>query len=288
MVPACGTQQGTIEGQVLGIYSTSEQPKILSGASIQVSGSHGDQLPVLTGGDGKFKVTVPYDNFNVLANADGYQPRMKTVTVDSDKIETVGFVLVAPGIQQPDSPPPLTPQDRQMLSSGSFVPGSPGIGGGIFSDPFFWLWMFDRPYYFGYPRIPFVGYGGFGGGRSSVIVIDQRTSPLVVANQRGYTTYRNPTGPAVPGTKPAPAPQAVTSATGNKGAVRPSTGGSSGLTAPRGPAPIAPPSGSSINRSTTGSGSKGITSSGSSARPAPVAPPSSRGTMSRGGSKGRR
>lgn len=303
LLPACGTQQGTIEGQVLGMYAADQQPKILSDALIQVSGSHGDQNPVHTDANGKFHMTLPYDNYNLLASADGYQPREKTVQLNSGNVETVGFVLVAPGIQEPSSPPPLTPQDRQALSSGSAFTG--GYSGSFLNDPWFWFWMFDRPYYFGYPRIPFVTYGSpvYAGGHT-VIVIDHRTDPTIPANQRGYTSYRDPSGPAVPGTKPAPQPVAV--ATGSKGATKPGVGGAAASGAQA--APVSPPSSassgrgagssSSGNRGASGTGStggRGLGAAGSSSgisKPAPVAPPSSgfsRGSSGfRGGSKGRR
>lgn len=322
LLPACSTQKGTVEGQVLGITASDRPPTILSGAMVQVSGSQGDQQPAVTGSDGKFRLSLPYDNYTILATANGFEPRQKTVRIDSDQIETVGFVLVAPGLQQPQSPPPLSPEQRQALSSGSYAQGGSSVIGGTLSDPWFWLYMFDRPYVYGYPRVPFVGYGGFGGG-PSVIVLDRRSDPLISGNQRGYVTYRDPAGPPVTGTKPAPVPQPVSGTTGSKGSVKPSTGGGSGLTSPRSPAPIAPPGragsgsqgtspggnppsltsprspapiapppggSSGITRPPSSGGSSGISRPPSSGitRPAPVAPPSRGGSYRGGGSKGRR
>lgn len=231
LLVACGEQKGTIEGQVLGMYNTTDQPKILKGATILIAGSKRDQPPATTGDDGKFKVTLPYDTYNIAASYQGLKMRQKTISVDSGSTETAGFVLVAEGIDEPTSPPPPPPDPRTYGRAESSVA----------SDPFFWYWMFDRPYYYGYSRPGWVTYGS----SPSVIVVDRRTDPVVPANNKGYTAYSDPAHP-VAGTKASPVAQTL--ATGSKGISKPSTGGanSTNKVAPAAPpsskpAPAAPP-----------------------------------------------
>lgn len=268
---ACGSREGTVEGQVLGMYNTTDQPKILQGATILIAGSKGDRPPITTGGDGHFKVSLPYDNYNIEASYPGLQARQKTFAIDSDKTESAGFVLVADGIAEPTSPPPPPPNPQQY-----------GRAESVATDPWFWFWMFDRPYYYGYSRPAWVSYGS---PSSTVIVIDRKTDPAVASNNRGYVAYSDPQRPQ-PGTKAAPVAQTV--ATGSKGASKPGTGGSSASNA----APVSPPS--SGNKGSAGGSSAG-SSAGTQTKPvAPpaAAPPSSGGSRgsapSGGGSKGRR
>ncbi len=261
---ACGSSPGAVEGQVLGMTSTTEQPKILKGATVMIAGSRGDQPPVTTGDDGKFKVSLPRDNYNISASYQGLQTRQKTIRVDDSKTESAGFVLVAEGIQEPTSPPPLPPDTKTYGRS----------EGGIVNDPWFWFWMFDRPYYYGYSRPGWVTYGS----TPSVIVVDRRSDPVIASNNRGYTQYSDPAKP-VPGTKAAPVSQTV--ATGSKGVSKPGSTGAGSSNA----APIAPPGSKSGGTSASGS------SNGTGSSPA-VRPPSSGSSRSvpsfGGGSKGRR
>lgn len=280
LLTACGSQEGTIEGQVLGMFNTTDQPKILEGATIMISGSKGDRPPITTGSGGHFKVSLPYDNYNVEASYPGLKARQKTFSIDSDKTESAGFVLVADGIDEPTSPPPPPPNPQQYGRSDS-----------VAADPWFWYWMFDRPYYYGYSRPAWVTYGP---SRSTVIIIDRRTDPAVASNNKGYVAYSDPAHPQ-PGTKAAPVAKTV--ATGSKGASKPGAGGSVASNA----APVSPPSSGNKGASsgTSGSGSGGSSSGGSAgsqtkpSAPPAVAPPSSSGSKSSppssgGGSKGRR
>ena len=90
--------------------------------------------------------------------------------------------------------------------------GSPRGYGGIINNPFFWLWMFDRPWVFGHPRPPVVTTRPAGG----PVTIDPNQAQAPARAGRSYTTYA-PDGR--PGTKPPPAKR------GSRGPGAAATGG---------------------------------------------------------------
>ncbi|MDE2993789.1 MAG: hypothetical protein OXU67_07885, partial [Chloroflexota bacterium] len=115
----------------------------------------------------------------------------REVNVSSGNVETVSVVLLPEGVQ-----PPPVPADLEQRARGS---GGVAAGyGGIMNNPFFWLWMFDRPWVFGYPRPPVVTTRPAGG----PVTIDPNQAQAPARAGRSYTTYA-PDGR--PGTKPPPA-----------------------------------------------------------------------------------
>ena len=124
----------------------------------------------------------------------------REVNVSQGNVETVSVVLLPAGVQAPPVPADL---EQRVRDSGGVATGY----GGIMNNPFFWLWMFDRPWVFGYPRPPVVTTRPAGG----PVTIDPnqaqpRPAPAAVTRRMRRTDNRAPSrrrqkawrGPAPP------------------------------------------------------------------------------------------
>ena len=100
------------------------------------------------------------------------------MNVSQGNVETVSVVLLPAGVPAPPVPADL---EQRVRDSGGFATGY----GGLMNNPFFWLWMFDRPWVFGYPRPPVVTTRPAGG----PVTIDPNQAQAPARAGRRYTTY---------------------------------------------------------------------------------------------------
>ena len=230
VVPSCGADTGDIKGQVLGMPNTSEQPVRLAGATVFIAGSgidcgrRSDNCVTRTDSTGQYRFdNVPAGDYVLsfihddptFAYGTALGSQGREVNVSSGNVEAVSVVLLPEGVQPPPVPADL---EQRVRGSGGFATGY----GGIMSNPFFWLWMFDRPWVFGYPRPPVVTTRPAGG----PVTIDPNQAPAPARAGRSYTTYA-PDGR--PGTKPPPAKGvARPGAAATGGTTRSSVGGAGG------------------------------------------------------------
>ena len=258
---ACGpnpNEPGGLEGQVLAMLSPADQPILLSSAVIAISGPGGSQT-TLTDDQGRYRFdelrpgaygfAASYQG--ELAGGTRLQAEERQFTISPSQDETISTVLLAEGITPPPSPPPPPPE-----SSGGGATAA-GSGGGLMSNPFFWYFLFNQPFAYGYGRPPIVI--GAPGGRGPIDI--SRDQPTRSPTGRRYTTYGEG-GTAGVGAKPVPP---VTS----RGATRPGAG-----SAPAGgsqPA-VRPPS---VGAPGNGS-NQGVTRPGGSGTSPSVRPPTSR------------
>ena len=164
VIPSCGAATGDIEGQVLAMPSTSEPPVRLAGATVFIAGSEidcgrrSDNCVTRTDSSGQYRFDdVPVGDYGLsfvhddptFASDTALASQGREVNVSQGNVETVSVVLLPEGVQAPPVPADL---ERRVRDSGGFATGY----GGIMNNPFFWLWMFDRPWVFGYPRPPVV------------------------------------------------------------------------------------------------------------------------------------
>lgn len=239
---ACGpspNEPGGLEGQVLAMLSASEQPVLLPGAVIAISGPAGSQT-TQTDGQGRYRFAelrpgaygFAASYSGELAGSTRLQAEERQFTVSPGQDETISTVLLAEGITPPPAPPP-PPADS---SGGSTAAGGPG--GGLMTNPFFWYFLFNQPRSYGYARPPIIV--GAPGGRGPIDV--SREQPRQSSSGRRYTNYGED-GTAGVGTKPVPpiTSRGVTRPGGGAGpsrntqpAVRPPSGGSQGITRPGG------------------------------------------------------
>ena len=221
VIPSCGAATGDIEGQVLGMPSTSEPPVRLAGTTVLIAGNgldcgrRSDNCVTRTDSSGQYRFDdVPAGDYGLsfihddptFANNTALASQGREVNVSSGNVETVSVVLLPEGVQPPPVPADL---EQRVRDSGGFATGY----GGIMNNPFFWLWMFDRPWVFGYPRPPVVTTRPAGG----PVTIDPNQAQAPARAGRSYTTYA-PDGR--PGTKPPPV----------KGVARPGAAATGGTT----------------------------------------------------------
>jgi hypothetical protein len=272
---ACGpsaNEPGGLEGQVLGLLAPTEQPVLLPGAVIAIAGPGGTQTTTTdTAGKYRFAELRPGD-YGLAASYTGplsgdkpLQPEERQFSVSPDQDETISLVLLAEGITPPEAPPPAPSGATGQTGARA------GVGGGLVGDPFFWYFLFNQPYRYGYGRPPVV----FGpGGRQGPIVIDDN-QPQRSSSGRTYTNYDDGSTTGLR-TKPVPAitskgttrPGSTSSANGASGAgVRPPNPSNPG-TGPAAKPPSATDSGSN--------GSRGVTRPGGSSPAPSVRPPTSR------------
>jgi hypothetical protein len=281
LLGACGTdadEPGGLEGQVLGMTSPTEQPVLLDGAVVALSGPGGSQV-ARTGADGKYRFdSLRPGSYGFAASYTGPQAGDRPLQSEERRFEvspgqddTVSVVLLAEGITPPPAPP-------EVPATGAGAVTAAPAGGGLMGNPFFWYFLFNQPWAYGYGRPPVVVRDPGG-----PVVVD-RGQPQRSPAGRPYADY-DPDGGV--GTR-AKAPPEVTS----KGTTRP--GASSGGLAPAGVSTpvIRPPSSSSSAPAARppasgASDSKGVTRPGSGSAPA-VKPPTSRPPAIRPPSVGRR
>ena len=233
VIPSCGAATGDIEGQVLGMPSTAEPPVRLAGVTVLIAGSEidcgrrSDNCITRTDSSGQYRFDdVPAGDYGLsfihddptFANSTALDSQGREVNVSQGNVETVSVVLLPEGVQPPPVPADL---EQRVRDSGGFATGY----GGIMNNPFFWLWMFDRPWVFGYPRPPVVTTRPAGG----PVTIDPNQAQAPARAGRRYTTYA-PDGQ--PGTKPPPVKGvARPGAAATGGTTRASVGGAGGASA---------------------------------------------------------
>ena len=227
LATACGGPAvGDVEGQVLAMRDPAQPPVLLKGANVILAGNRidcakrADHCAAQTDDQGKYRFAdVPTGEYGIAFSVpprEGeppLQPESRQFTVSGGAVETVSVVLLAEGIARPATPPP------ELVQLGAAARNDPGLT----SNPFFWYWMFNQPWVFGYPRPPVVVYAP---GPERTVVVDRNQPAAPSVPGRTYSSY-GPPGTA--GTKPAPQPiesKGVTRPGGS--AVLPSTSGSAG------------------------------------------------------------
>ncbi|MAG35601.1 MAG: hypothetical protein CL878_05065 [Dehalococcoidia bacterium] len=183
---------GDVEGQVLGMPSTTQQPVALAGAAVLIAGNRiecgtrADNCVAETDAGGTYHFAdVPTGDYGLLfvyddptfAEGKPLDNQGREVNVSKDGIETVSVVLLPEGVEPPPIPAGVS---RDTVPPGGYRGG----GGGITNNPFFWLWMFDRPYAFGYHRPPVVIAPRSGGP-----VTSGSSLPSSSSTGRQYTRY---------------------------------------------------------------------------------------------------
>ncbi len=186
---------GDIEGQVLGMPSVGEQPVALAGAAVLIAGNRiecgtrADNCVAETDAAGTYHFAdVPTGDYGLLfvyddptfAAGKPLDNQGREVNVSKDEIETVSVVLLPEGVTPPPIPAGVA---RDTVPPGGYIGG----GGGITDNPFFWLWLMDRPYAFGYSRPPVLDAPRGGGPVRSGADL-----PSTSSTGRQYTSY----GPA--------------------------------------------------------------------------------------------
>ena len=195
---------GDIEGQVLGMPSVGQQPVALSGAAVLIAGNRiecgtrPDNCVAETDAAGTYRFAdVPTGGYGLLfvyddptfAEGKPLDNQGREVNVSKDEIETVSVVLLPEGVTPPPIPAGVS---RDTVPPGGYRGG----GGGITDSPFFWLWLMDRPYAFGYSRPPVLNAPRSGGPVTSGADLPSGSS-----TGRQYTRY-GPSGAS--GTKSTP------------------------------------------------------------------------------------
>jgi hypothetical protein len=267
---SCGVdpgEPGGLEGQVLGMTSPTEQPVLLEGAVVALSGPGGTQAQT-TDRNGAYRFAdLRPGTYGFAASYQGpratgrpLQAEERQFTVSPGQDETISVVLLADDITPPATPPPAPAAG----TAGSQGATSAGGGPNLLADPFFWYFLFNQPRGYGYDRPPVVLPPTAGRGPVTIDTNQPTRSPA----GRPYTRYDDSATGV--NTKP---PPTVTS----KGTTRPGASGTSGSSG--GPAARPPSSsGSSTSRpATSGGGSPSV-------KPPAAKPPSS--SPSNSGSKG--
>jgi hypothetical protein len=218
LAAACGGPAvGDVEGQILAMRDATQQPTLLSGATVILTGNRvdcgqrADHCAAQTDAQGKYTFTaLPAGDYGVAFSVPAregetaLQPESRQFNVSAGSVETVSVVLLAEGIAKPAVPAELQQRGAQARNDASLT-----------NNPFFWYFMFNQPWLGGYARPPVVVYAP---GSERTIVADQRQSTASSTAGRTYTSYA-PGG----GQGAKPAPQVIES----KGVTRP--GGSASL-----------------------------------------------------------
>lgn len=296
LLAGCGRNQnepGGLEGQVMGMLSPSQQPILLPGAVIALTGPSGSQVAT-TDAQGRYQFpTLAPGNYGLSASYQGplvtsppLQAEERRFSVSPGLDETISMVLLAEGITPPPTPPsgPVPP-----VGGGSSVnSGGGGVSsGGLFSDPFFWYFVFNQPGHYGYSRPPIVL--GSPGGSGSVVVSPEQ--PRRSGSGRPYTEYDDRGGV---GRQTKPPPEVISKGSTRPGAGASNTGGGSTSAKPGGtggnspvvrPPSSSPPTGTDSSRGTTRPGSGPVVNPPSSQPPVVRPPSSNRSSGSSGGSR---
>jgi hypothetical protein len=284
--------KGQVSGQILVLIDEAKGLQPVP-ATITLTTAGTEPRTIKADADGNFQINdLDINEYEIEATVPGgfegkqIQPKKKYLTVDDCQIETASMVLLAEGVTAPTTPP-AAPQQQVV-----YVNQQPHYS--ITSNPFFWLWLFDRPGFYGYSYPPVYttrvyNQGGY------VYVPQQRT---VADSRYSYTSYK-------PGdtttTKVKAEPPVVSKGQtriGSSGYVKPVVtpsskgssrpGGSSGTvvnTPKSGSSNVQAPGGSSSSSGTTAKA--GSSSSGSNNKVAPPSGSSSKGSTrpSSGGKK---
>jgi hypothetical protein len=241
-VDAACDGQGEVSGQILVLTDPNQQLKSAP-ATLTLTQTGGQPKTYTTDADGNYTIKdLDVNEYELEASLPGgldgktIEPRKKYMTVDDCYIETVSMVLLAQGIQAPAAPAPSTSQPQVV-----YVNNQPHYS--IANNPFFWLWLFDRPNYYGYSYPPVYTTRIYN--NNNIIYVPQQR-PLPDTRYK-YTTYADSSTSSTksPGVKAAPSPV-------SKGTTRLGTSGYSK------PPDMKTPS------SSGSSGSKGSTRNGSS------------------------
>jgi hypothetical protein len=267
--------KGQVSGQVLVLTDETQglQPVV---ANLTLNTAGAQPVTLKTDPDGNYSVNdLSINEYEIEAtvpegvNGKVIQPKKKYLTVDDCQIETVSMVLLAEGVKAPETPP--APPQQQVV----YVNQQPHYS--VTSNPFFWMWLLDRPGYYGYSYPPYYtthiyNQGGY-------IYVPQ-TPHFAPSNANySYTSYKS----GDTATKVKSDPPVVSKGTtrvGSSGYVKPVvTSSSKGSSRPGGVAINTPKSGSSSSTS-KGSGSSNVSSPGGSSSSSGV---KSGGSSSTGG-----
>ena len=193
IAPSCSARTGDIEGQVLGMRTVEEQPERLQGATVLIAGNRidcdrrSDSCVGYTDSAGRYRFDdVPEGDYGLsfvyddpaFAKGKPLGSQARQINVSKGDVETASVVLLPEGVE----PPPVPADLEQRIAGGG---GYAGGYGGLTSNPFFWLWLMDRPYMFGYPRPPIVTTRPMGG----PVTIDPSQPRTPARAGRSYSSY---------------------------------------------------------------------------------------------------
>lgn len=237
--------KGEVTGQIL-ILTDPKQELKSAPVTLTLTGPGTEAKTFTTEADGTYTIKdLDVNEYEIEASLPGgldgktIEPRKKYLTVDDCYIETVSMVLLAQGIETPPAPAQTQPQVV-------YVNNQPHYS--VTHDPFFWLWLFDRPHYYGYSYPPVYTTRVYN--NNNIIYVPQNR-PVPANTNYKYTSYSDSSSSSsTAGVKAAPAPV-------SKGTTRL---GSSGYTRPAVVAKT-PASGSSTSKGSTRTGSNNDSSS---------------------------
>ena len=276
--------KGQVSGQILAV---SDEAKGLQPvpATLTLTTAGKDPVSVKADADGNYSLdNLDINEYEVAASLPGgldgktFQVKKKYLTVDDCQVETASMVLVADGITVPETPP--TPPQQQIV----YVNNQPHYS--IANNPFFWLWLFDRPGHYGYSYPPVYTTRIYNTG--GVVYVPQAPRPVSNPNY-SYTSYKPGDTTATKVKSEPPIVSKGSTRIGSSGYVKPpvssgskgsSRPGSSSGSSSSSPSKTQAPSGSKVSPpSNTGGGSSKVsppsnTGGGSSK----VSPPSKGGT----------
>jgi len=191
--------KGEVSGQVL-VLTDLKQPLKNAPATISLKLNGGEAKTYTTEADGTYTIKdLETNEYELEASLPGgiegkiIEPRKKYFTVDDCYVETVSMVLLAQGLEAPAAPAPETVRSEVV-----YVNSQPHYS--LTSNPFFWLWLFDRPHYYGYNYPP--SYTTRIYNNNNVVYVPQNR-PAPADSRYKYTSYsENGGGAGVKATPP--------------------------------------------------------------------------------------
>ncbi len=274
--------KGQVSGQILAVMDEAKGLQPVP-ATLTLTTAGKDPVTVKADAEGNYSLdNLDINEYEVEASLPGgldgknFQTKKKYVTVDDCQIETASMVLVADGIKVPETPP--APPQQQIV----YVNNQPHYS--IASNPFFWLWLLDRPGYYGYSHPPMYTNRIYNTG--GVLYVPQAPRPVSNPNY-SYTSYKPGDTTATKVKSEPPIVSKGSTRIGSSGYVKPVvSSGSKGGSRPGSSSGSSSSSGSpsktqAPSNSTGGGSSKVSPPSSSGGGSSKVSPPSSSG-----GSKG--
>ena len=247
---------GQVAGQILVMTQTDADLQAVPAQLTLTGGGDFAARTVSTESDGSYKIdNLPLGEYELEAavpnGVDGktIQPRKKYFTADDCYIESVSTVLLADGITPPAEPPAAQYTTVNYNNTPHYS---------LTSNPFFWLWLFDRPNHYGFGYPPYYTTTVYR--QNNVIYVPTQPHYQPTNANYRYTNYGSNNNSATGVKTPPPVVSKGTTRVGNSGYVKPSSGSSV-----KGGATAKPGSGSSSNGSkgSTRPGANGGNSSGS-------------------------
>ncbi len=194
--------KGEVSGQILVLTDPNKELQNAPATLKLTAGSGGETKTITTEADGTYSIKdLDVNEYELEATiptqVDGktIESRKKYLTVDDCFVETVSMVLVAQGIEIPPAPAPTTTQQQVV-----YVNNQPHYS--ITSNPFFWLWLMDRPNYYGYNYPPSYTTNVY---HTNNTVYVPQNRPAVSDSRYKYTTYSD-SNSNTPGVKAVPPP----------------------------------------------------------------------------------